>query len=122
MLWAMKVATFPAARIPTPSSWARSALRLQNNTTRLTLVRRALWTVIMSGLDDFRSVVRTMNADRWGSRLAILALVVIVVGAVLTAVGWFVVSGQVGALILSGVFTATVGVLTIRQAILAERL
>jgi hypothetical protein len=63
-----------------------------------------------------------MNADRWGSRLAILALVVIVVGAVLTAVGWFVVSGQVGALILSGVFTATVGVLTIRQAILAERL
>ena len=74
----------------------------------------------MSNLDGFRADVSDKDASRWGSRLSKVALVVIILGAVSTAVVW-VFSAQVGALILAAVFTVTVGVLTIRQAILAER-
>ena len=74
----------------------------------------------MSDLDGFRADVSGKDASRWGSRLSKVALVVIILGVVSTAVVW-VFSAQVGALILAAVFTVTVGVLTIRQAILAER-
>lgn len=74
----------------------------------------------MSSLDGFRSDVSDKDAARWGSRLSKVALVVIILGVVLAAIVW-VFSAQVGALILAAVFTVTVGVMTIRQAILAER-
>ena len=74
----------------------------------------------MSNLDGFRADVSDKDASRWGSRLSKVALVVIILGVVLTAVVW-VFSAQVDALILAAVFTVTVGVLTVRQAILAER-
>jgi len=62
----------------------------------------------------------TESPSRWGPRLSKVALVVIAIGVLSAAVAW-VFSAQVGALILAATFTATAGVITIRQVILAER-
>jgi len=71
--------------------------------------------------DGFPSDVGDQDAARWGAGLAKLALVVVVLGLVVTAVAWAVFSAELGAGILSGVFAGTAGALVIRQAILAER-
>ena len=47
---------------------------------------------------------------------------ILVVGVVLSAILWAAVSDDVGALILSAAFAACVGLMIIRQALLAERL
>ncbi len=71
--------------------------------------------------DGFASDVGDEDAARWAAGLAKVALVVIALGLVVTAVVWVVFSAELGAGILSGVFAGTVGVLILRQAILAER-
>lgn len=60
------------------------------------------------------------RTQRWASVLVKAALAVFVVGAVLAAVLWFV-NADVGALTLSVAFAGLVGLMVLRQALLAER-
>lgn len=61
------------------------------------------------------------NATRWRRGLAVTSLIVLVAGSFVAALVWTIASAELGAAILSAVFTLTVGVLVVRQAILAER-
>jgi hypothetical protein len=58
---------------------------------------------------------------RWRALLVKTVFVILVVGVVLSATLWVVVSADVGALTLSAVFAASAGLLVLRQALLAER-
>jgi hypothetical protein len=58
---------------------------------------------------------------RWGSLLVKAVFVVLVLGVVLAAILWALTSADVGALTLAAVFAVCVGLLVLRQALLAER-
>jgi len=58
---------------------------------------------------------------RWAAILVKAVFVILVVGVVVSVILWAVASADWGALVLSGVFAACVGLMVIRQALLAER-
>lgn len=78
----------------------------------------------MSHYDAFTGLpieVEAARTRRWGSLLATVVFVVLVVGIVLTAILWPTTNADVGALTLAATFAACAGLLVLRQALLAER-
>jgi hypothetical protein len=58
---------------------------------------------------------------RWSTVLVKVVFAILVVGVVLSAILWPLVSADAGALTLCIAFAACVGLMVIRQALLAER-
>lgn len=69
----------------------------------------------------FPAEVEVGRTRRWAALLVKAVFVILVLGVILAAILWALTSADVGALTLAATFAVCVGLLVLRQALIAER-